>query len=294
MKEITRRKRGIIIFLIILAAIIVAVFVLGLIFVDDRNVDYENFSVKSDNVAGESVTGLKIAHLSDLHFPKIRVDIGEMLERLKSEKVDFIAITGDIVDRTADVNTCGVSGFAEKLVHIAPVYYVGGNHEKENAQSALIYNILRESGIAVLENESVSVSFGSKRITIMGLKDNTDYSARYFDKNTESKDNYKVLLSHRPEKWNTYIAQNSIVPQLVLSGHAHGGQVRVFGQGLVAPAQGIFPKYDAGLYTHTGSYSSEAAGEQYTQTVNMVVSRGIGGVPLRFNNKPNVPIITVE
>ncbi len=91
-------------------------------------------------------------------------------------------------------------------------------------------------------------------------------------------DNYCVLLSHRPEAFEDYVSENI---DLVLSGHAHGGQFRlpIIG-GIVAPNQGLFPKYDAGIYS-----------ENYT---TMVVSRGIGNsiIPIRFNNRPE--IISVE
>lgn len=92
--------------------------------------------------------------------------------------------------------------------------------------------------------------------------------------------NYTILLSHRPELFETYV--NAGI-DLVLSGHAHGGQFRLpFIGGLIAPNQGLFPRYDAGLYTegHTG----------------MVVSRGLGNsiLPLRFNNRPEIVLVELQ
>ena len=92
--------------------------------------------------------------------------------------------------------------------------------------------------------------------------------------------NFTILLSHRPELFEVY-ADNKM--DLVLSGHAHGGQFRLpFVGGLVAPNQGLFPKYDAGLYTE--------------ENTNMIVSRGIGNsiLPFRFNNRPEVILIELE
>ena len=91
---------------------------------------------------------------------------------------------------------------------------------------------------------------------------------------------YKILLAHRPENLNTYADQDI---NLVLCGHAHGGQVRIpFIGGLVAPDQGFFPTYDAGLFTRKNTV--------------MVVSRGIGNsiLPLRINNRPELVILTLE
>lgn len=97
------------------------------------------------------------------------------------------------------------------------------------------------------------------------------------------KDNtYTILLSHRPELFDLY-ANGDI--DLIFSGHTHGGQFRLpFLGGILAPHQGIFPKYDGGLYTE------EEAGEIISQ---MIVSRGIGNslFPFRFNNRPEIVLV---
>ena len=128
-------------------------------------------------------------------------------------------------------------------------------------------------------------------ITILGVDDpsfNTDYlfgdsasvvSNTLAEISTED-DVFTVLLSHRPELFDTYVACGM---DLTLSGHAHGGQFRLpFVGGLVAPNQGLFPKYDSGLYTDGGT--------------NMIVSRGIGNsiLPFRFNNRPEVILIELK
>ncbi|MGB4138298.1 MAG: metallophosphoesterase, partial [Saccharofermentanales bacterium] len=93
-------------------------------------------------------------------------------------------------------------------------------------------------------------------------------------------DGFTVLLSHRPELFDVYV---DCGVDLVLSGHAHGGQFRLpFVGGIVAPDQGLFPKYDAGLYA--------------AESTNMIVSRGIGNsiIPFRFNNRPEVVLIVLD
>ena len=97
---------------------------------------------------------------------------------------------------------------------------------------------------------------------------------------TGDENGYTILLSHRPELFDTYV---SCGVDLVLSGHAHGGQFRLpLIGGLVAPNQGLFPKYDAGLYTDGGT--------------NMVVSRGLGNsiIPIRFNNRPEIVLVELS
>ena len=89
-----------------------------------------------------------------------------------------------------------------------------------------------------------------------------------------------VLLSHRPELFDTYVQKGV---NLVFSGHAHGGQIRIpFVGGLVAPGQGLFPKYDAGVFAQGNT--------------TLIVSRGLGNsiIPLRINNRPEIVIVTLN
>lgn len=96
----------------------------------------------------------------------------------------------------------------------------------------------------------------------------------------------KILLAHRPEGFSTYSSDSfSIKPDLVFSGHAHGGQFRIpiSNKGIVAPNQGFFPKYTSGLYASNNG-------------VQMIVSRGLGNsiIPIRINNRPHLPIIELK
>ena len=88
-----------------------------------------------------------------------------------------------------------------------------------------------------------------------------------------------MLLSHRPELFDTYVSSGV---DLVLSGHAHGGQFRFLQKGFVAPNQGLLPEYTSGLYTLNGT--------------QMIVSRGLGNsiIPMRVNNRPEVITVTLR
>ena len=147
-----------------------------------------------------------------------------------------------------------------------------------------------EIGVTVLEDKSISLEKSGEDITLMGVDDPsfiTDYllgddEEVMQDKLSElkSENSYTILLSHRPELFKIYV-ENDI--DLVLSGHAHGGQFRLpFVDGLYAPNQGLFPEYDSGLYTE--------------ENTNMIVSRGIGNslFPFRFNNRPEVILVKLK
>lgn len=257
----------------------------SLFFIDNKNVVYESFYVNKRGTDKNSVSEIKIAQLSDMHFPRIKVDIQKLLKRLEEENIDMVFITGDLIDRSADIGQSGVYEFIEKLKLIAPIYYVNGNHETGHRDSNELYTRLLLNNVTILNNKSKNVSIKNVNFTIMGLTDNRDYNPNYFIDNNEAANNYRILIAHRPEKWQTYTSSSfAIKPDLVLCGHAHGGQIRIFGKGLLAPDQGFFPKYDAGLYTNEEN------------DVNMIVSRGIGNsiFPFRLNNKPHVPIITIQ
>lgn len=278
-KNQTKKKK---IACIILSMIIGFFIIMNIVYIDNKNIDYDNINIDF-NKQNDSIE-IKVIQLSDLHFPKIEINIDKMITHIKDEKPDIIAITGDLIDKSAKIDTCGVCNFIDKIKNVAPIYYVNGNHEEANNESDKLYDYLRDNGIFVLKNQSLNFTIKTKRITIIGINDNENFSSNDYIGNEEIENNYRILLAHHPEKWLTYSSNmNVIPPNLVLSGHAHGGQIRFFGKGLYAPNQGFFPEFDSGLYTYPNG------------KVNMIVSRGIGNsiLPYRFNNKPHVPIISI-
>ena len=238
----------------------------------------------------DAFNGYRIAHVSDLHNAELGDGNEKLLAMLRAAEPDMIAITGDMIDsRNTDVEVA--LNFAEKAMQIAPCYYVTGNHEARVSEYDELKAGLEACGVIVLENEREQIEMSGEFITILGVDDpsfNTDYlfgdsasvvSNTLAEISTED-DVFTVLLSHRPELFDTYVACGM---DLTLSGHAHGGQFRLpFVGGLVAPNQGLFPKYDSGLYTEGST--------------NMVVSRGIGNsiLPFRFNNRPEVILIELK
>ena len=245
--------------------------------------EYEMIS----NRIPEAFSGFRIAQISDLHNAQFGERNEGLLSLLAQADPDIIVITGDLIDsRHTDIEIA--LEFCESAVEIAPVYYVTGNHEARVAEFENLKNGLEENGIVILENEKVRLSLDEEYITLMGIQDpsfTTDYlfgeaesvAAATLSELQNESDRYTVLLSHRPELFDVYVDSQI---DLVFSGHAHGGQFRVpFIGGLVAPNQGFFPEYDAGLFSK--------------ENTTMVVSRGVGNsiISLRFNNRPEIVVV---
>ncbi len=236
-------------------------------------------------------SGFRIAQVSDLHNAEFGKNNAELLKLLSESRPDIIVITGDLID--ANHTDVGIAlGFAQESVRIAPTYYVTGNHEAASPQYDTLKAGLEEEGVIVLEDEAISLERSGETISLIGLAD-PDFTVkgdmfgevpamvgtklRNLD---DGEGGYTILLSHRPELFETYV---NCGIDLVFAGHAHGGQFRLpFIGGVIAPNQGLFPKYDAGLYTDGGT--------------NMVVSRGIGNsiIPLRFNNRPEIVLVELN
>ena len=277
---------------IIVLAVVAAVLLALIIWTAWGNTALElnTYTISSDRLPG-AFDGYRIAHVSDLHNAEMGKDNEKLLDMLREAKPDIIAITGDLIDsRNTDIEIA--LQFVEEAVKIAPCYYVTGNHEARVSEYFDdLKNGLTELGIIILEDERVDLDKNSETITLIGIND-PSFKSDYLFGDSETvvethlqelmneSDSFTLLLSHRPELFEIYV-NNEV--DLVLSGHAHGGQFRLpFVGGLVAPNQGLFPKYDAGLYTE--------------ENTNMIVSRGIGNsiLPFRFNNRPEVILIELQ
>lgn len=236
-------------------------------------------------------SGFRIAQVSDLHNAEFGKDNETLLKLLSENQPDIIAITGDLVDsRRTDMDIA--LDFVKAAVQIAPVYYVTGNHEASLSQYDTLKTGIEAAGAVVLEDRLVQLDRGGEAVTLMGLSDPNfamragileDASALVSSKLKDlmnAANGYTILLSHRPELLSCY-ADCGV--DLVLSGHAHGGQFRLpLIGGLVAPNQGLFPPYDAGVFQD--------------RSTDMVVSRGLGNsiIPLRFNNRPEIVMVELR
>jgi predicted MPP superfamily phosphohydrolase len=198
-------------------------------------------------------------------------------------KPDIIVITGDVIDGRRKKAEAALS-FVSRASGIAPVYYVSGNHEWRYGRYNALRAQLRAAGATVLDNAGVTLKKEDDRIQLMGVKDLAFGKESVFKKNLRKlaaeSCGMTILLSHHPEKIAFYAACGF---DLVFSGHAHGGQVRLpFVGGLFAPGQGVFPKYTSGLHK--------------VGKTSLVVSRGLGNslFPLRVFNRPELVLVMLH
>ena len=256
----------------------------------NTNLKETNYLIKSEKLP-KVFTGYKIAHISDFHNTNSKRIKQNIVKALKKNNPDIIVITGDLIDsRRTNINTA--KAFLKDIIGIAPVYYVLGNHESRLSDVQKLINEAQSTGVNVLRNVSVYIQKDGETIDLTGLDDpgffikleNKCEVKKKTDKALETivkaSDNYTILLTHRPELMDIY-SKHSF--DLVFTGHAHGGQIRVPGiGGVIAPGQGMFPKYTKGIYN--------------TDNTKMVVSRGIGNskFPFRINNRPEIIFITLE
>lgn len=249
----------------------------------------QHYSVESEKIKNN----VRIALVTDLHSCRYGEHEQKLISRIDENKPDVILLGGDIFDhKIPDTNTeCFLAGIAGKY----PCYFVTGNHEYMSGEDAFYrkMSILEKYGVTRLCGEAVTENFNGNSINICGISDYTsvDYpfdNTRTVDeqldtiKEEAANGNFTVLLSHRPELIHTYAKYGF---DLVLAGHAHGGQWRIpyILNGTFSTGQGIFPKYAGGEYDVNGT--------------KMIVSRGLARettiVP-RIYNRPELVIIDLN
>ncbi len=180
--------------------------------------------------------------------------------------------------------------FVKEINNIAPIYFISGNHEAAINSYSKLKEKLEENKVIILDNKTEILKINESEINLIGIDDprmaheNTVVDSEIIkvelDNAKYDNSKYSIVLSHRPEVFNTYIEKEI---DLVLVGHAHGGQIRIpFIGGVVAPNQGFFPKYTSGMFEENKT--------------TMIVSRGIGNsiLPFRINNRPELVVITLN
>ncbi len=227
----------------------------------DQGLVTRTYRVKSDRLTNEEP--IRIVLITDLHNYTFETDQQPLIERIARLEPDVICFSGDIVDDDSYPDR-GTRLLLEGIKDLAPCYYVTGNHEHWiDAQAAKA--LMESYGVVVLSGESTILAVGGQTIRISGLEDPNYSRKEEYDQYLQPfinlpQDVFNILLCHRPDPIET-ISQYGF--DLVLAGHAHGGQVRVplLINGFFAPDQGWFPPYAGGLYHVNGT--------------DMVVSRGL-------------------
>lgn len=290
-----RKKSGV---LLKITTVLVVLALLTVI-ISNRFVAVTDYTVESKKLP-PAFDGYKIAVIADLHNTSFGQDNKALLKRLKNSDPDIVLLAGDMVS-TSDTDYSVFFSLAEKIAAEYDTYFVVGNHEQALGDNrvSLFCQSVESLGVKVLDNQKVALERGKDSIDLYGMWFNLRYYADrsenaseeeqgYFF-NTEamteilgSCDNkrYNILLTHNPVYFEAYASWGA---DLTLSGHIHGGMIRLpFLGGIYSPEKTYFPKYDAGIFNDDGK--------------SMVVSRGLGNGNLGFRlfNCPELVIVTLK
>lgn len=260
----------------------------------NRHLETTYYTYKAEQL-GADLEGYRIVQISDLHNVKFGKNNQKLVDRIRECEPDMIVLTGDLVDSN-HTNVDRAVQFVDEIVKICPVYYVTGNHEYwlDTSEYENLMDGVASAGVIILDDQVVEISRGDAKFRLVGLDDKSladgtleallsDESIRnnQAEQKEETADNedsgekeLTVVLAHEPQYLARYAGTGV---DLVLSGHAHGGQFRLpFVGGIVAPDQGFLPEYTAGEY--------------YMNGTEMIVSRGLGNsvIPVRLFNYPEI------
>lgn len=231
--------------------------------------------VKRYEVASKRIAErLRIVQLSDLHGKRFGRENRRLLREVRALRPGLIAITGDIIDRFRP-GVSEVYALVEQLLLLAPVVYCPGNHEYGRQDREEIFRELSGRGVRVLRHQMAELALGQNRMAVLGLDEiGYGYQSPRWLESMERRPEFRLLLAHFPHYFEPSYSNYDI--ELVLSGHAHGGQFWFPGGGVYAPGQGFFPKYCKGMHKKGKA--------------RMIVSRGLGnsGFPLRLMNFPQI------
>lgn len=262
----------------ILIIFILLILLTGFCYVQNSYLVTTHYIYVSEKIS-EDLAGYRIVQISDLHNATFGKDNQRLMKKIEELNPDMIVITGDMVDSNRP-NVDVALDFATQAAKICPTYYVTGNHENwlstEDKQRLL--KGLSDAGVICLSDETTDIKVKNSTFTLIGLNDESlrGNTLQNLVKNQDEAQ-LQILLAHEPQYLEKYAMAKV---DLVLTGHAHGGQFRIpFVGGLVAPDQGFFPEYTEGVHVDG-------------QTT-MVISRGLGNsvVPLRLFNLPEIVCI---
>ncbi len=246
-----------------------------------------NYVIETDKL--EVDTSIRVVQLSDLHSTLYGDNQERLMKRIDDAHPDVILMTGDMIDDVRHYK--GAMVLFQKLVERYPVYYTTGNHEYAQPLLKQLLKEMEDMGVHMVLNRYETLEIRGQTLCIAGIKD--PFSIRSLREREatqqqlevldlpEEAERFTLLLAHRPEQWEIYQKENADV---VFSGHAHGGQLRIPGilNGLYSPNQGLFPKLAGGQYSD---------GDK-----TLIVSRGLSRVWYlpRVFNPPEVVVVDIK
>ncbi len=234
---------------------------------------------------------IRIVMLADLHGSVYGKENKRLVGKIRQLNPDIICMAGDMtVKNGKGIESC--KALCQKLLEIAPIYYVPGNHEIRMEERQQYEKDLRQLGVCLLDNTKVMVEVREKQFYIYGLNLPEEWYHKFWEKceitqdditkqiGEAQEDKYNLLLAHNPEYFSNYCKWGA---DLVFSGHVHGGiaKLPVLG-GVIDPSLRIFPPYDSGVYREG--------------TARMVLTRGLGThhIRFRFFNVPEISCIDLS
>lgn len=254
------------------------IFLLGIILIYNY-IQIAIFHINNVKLYSNKVSkSLRITQISDFHSNQ-HIDLNELFNKISEFNPNIIVLTGDLIDKNTKDLDIAIK-LLEKTKKISDdVYFVSGNHETNNKLSYELYNAMEELDVKHLDHKAEKIKINGNSINIFGVPFyviREDFNLLY--ENISEKE-YNLLLSHSPNKPINYLNKNI---DLILSGHTHGGQVRIpIIGGVLAPGQGLFPKYDKGLYK--------------IGNTSLYIDSGLGNslLPIRMFNRVQISNIEV-
>ncbi len=264
--------------LILITTVLLIIFI---IVAFNNSIKIRNYNIDSDKITSDVKTLL----ITDLHSCLYGKNQKDLIAKINKQNPDIILFGGDICDDIIpnDNTEILLKAIADKY----PCYYVTGNHEYWSNDIDTILNLFTSNGVTVLNYGVDTININGQTINICGITDPdiVKYTASTLSINEQLEaisdtdtTNYTILLAHRPELIDTYLQFDY---DLILSGHAHGGQFRIpfLLNGLFAPNQGFFPKYAGGRYDFDDT--------------TFIVSRGLAKETTRIPRIFNPPELVV-
>ncbi len=270
----------------VLLFLIFILFCVGFFHWSNHSLQVQRFTFTSPRLPA-GFDGCVIVQLSDLHGALFGEDNQDLLKVVAKERPDYIFLTGDLLDQYRATPHSYAVSLGGALADIAPTYFVTGNHEWALPDVPGLKRKLEEAGVQVLTNEYAVLARDGDNAVLAGIDDPNGYADQKTPEEVAEEvraafaDPFWILLAHR----NNYFedAYCRLGADLVISGHGHGGLVRLpFTDGLVSVERTFFPSYTAGFYQAGGA--------------DLFVSRGLGnsGRTFRLFNRPQVAVLTLK
>lgn len=305
MYSLIRQKGDFMIYIFITLVIILILIIWSTI--EHRCIVIKEYHIRSKAIEAD-LQDLSFVVISDLHNKSYSKNNKNLLRKILDEKPNFVIIAGDLITKRKPCYPGNAFDLLEEITKHYPVYYAYGNHEQyfeditinqikksdkdliSLSESWILYkNLLLKLGVHILDNKSLLLY--NNKIRITGLSISSDYYVKgkppKFEKDEITSNvgiahnkGYQILIAHNPVYFKQYIDWGA---DLILSGHVHGGLIRIpFIGGVISPQVNLFPKYDGGIYTENHKH--------------MVVSRGLGNHSFmpRFLNPPEIVKITLK